>query len=525
MDEETKTRALESASAKWRSGGAFQENCEAYAAVITEALERELEREKSRADVEMRNNATLTSQLAEARTKLERLEGERDQWRCAAQKALDDLVDVATISTPQHAPSPGDEEFPSSAKLDEEELERMSSWLHRMERKYAIEDDHVGENPPLQNALERLSQERASPGAVELTSVDDIEVRQVLELLDACGAYAGADAASLGARAATLIRSLLHQHARPAQFQVTREEWDAAMPKGSASLLLPLNAKLAERPPVEPKAEGVNWKREYERVEEWRVGAIKRAEKVEAECARLRESLAEAEKGQLEGNRACYANQTEAAKLTNECERLRAEVADARVGINANSDAFAAQQELLVKHTERMEAAEARLRELVEACSPAEDELGAIGRLYDGTASPSEQDDLSRYIKRIHVEAREQDQAQRQRLHGVVSGGVVRPMTDDGIDVIWRGGRGTLVQLHDGAADATQRRCKDCRHMVALVNWWCTSKPATNAHGTAIPWFAGCAFWEAPPLRAKKVRATAPRGWWRRLVAMLAGAR
>lgn len=52
------------------------------------------------------------------------------------------------------------------------------------------------------------------------------------------------------------------------------------------------------------------------------------------------------------------------------------------------------------------------------------------------------------------------------------------------------------MRIGSGVPDATKKRCYDCKHMKAAVSWWCTSEEASDYHGTHIPGFDNCKFWE-----------------------------
>jgi hypothetical protein len=57
--------------------------------------------------------------------------------------------------------------------------------------------------------------------------------------------------------------------------------------------------------------------------------------------------------------------------------------------------------------------------------------------------------------------------------------------------------------------DASKRECFDCRHCKAAVSWWCKNEDARKYHGTGIPQFSDCKFWEP-------INTYEKLGWWTR---------
>lgn len=48
----------------------------------------------------------------------------------------------------------------------------------------------------------------------------------------------------------------------------------------------------------------------------------------------------------------------------------------------------------------------------------------------------------------------------------------------------------------NGKPDSEQKRCFDCQHCQAAVNWWCVNKGAIEYRGTRFPGVINCPYWE-----------------------------
>lgn len=48
----------------------------------------------------------------------------------------------------------------------------------------------------------------------------------------------------------------------------------------------------------------------------------------------------------------------------------------------------------------------------------------------------------------------------------------------------------------DGKHQEEEKNCTDCKYLVGYVSWWCKNEKAAEYHGTAIPGFRNCKFWE-----------------------------